>query len=143
MRIRGALIAIALSTGLCLSIVVQGSAAGGKAQAQIARGEYLVKGIGQCGDCHTPFTMTGGFVMDKWLQGKKLEFGPLFPIPFWADTAPNIAGLPGWDTEKAVEFLNDRTGAKRTAGATAYARLSHESRRCPGGGGVPEIAQEQ
>ena len=43
--------------------------------------------------------------MDKWLQGKKLEFGPLFPIPFWADTAPNIAGLPGWDTEKAVEFL--------------------------------------
>jgi mono/diheme cytochrome c family protein len=105
-RIRGAFIAIALGTGLCLSIVVQGSAAPtNKGQAQIARGEYLVKGIGQCGDCHTPFTMTGGFVMDKWLQGKKLEFGPLFPIPFWADTAPNIAGLPGWDTEKAVQFL--------------------------------------
>jgi len=76
-----------------------------KTQAQIARGEYLVKGIGQCGDCHTPFTFTGGFVMDKWLQGKKLEFGPLVPIPFWADTSPDIAGLPGWDTEKAVRFL--------------------------------------
>ena len=76
-----------------------------KSQAQIARGEYLVKGIGQCGDCHTPFTMTGGFVMDKWLQGKKLEFGPLFPIPFWADTAPNIAGLPGWTTEEAVQLF--------------------------------------
>jgi mono/diheme cytochrome c family protein len=74
-------------------------------QALIARGEYLVKGVGQCGDCHTPFTMTGGFVMDRWLQGKKLEFGPLVPIPIWADTSPNIAGLPGWDTEKAVQFL--------------------------------------
>lgn len=73
--------------------------------AQIKRGEYLVKGIGQCADCHTPFTPTGGFVMDKWLQGKKLEFGPLIPIPIWADTSPNIAGLPGWDTNKAVQFL--------------------------------------
>lgn len=73
--------------------------------AQIKRGEYLVKAIGQCGDCHTPFTMTGAFVMDKWLQGKKLEFGPLVPIPIWADTSPNIAGLEGWDSEKAVQFL--------------------------------------
>jgi mono/diheme cytochrome c family protein len=81
------------------------AASAGKAQAQIARGEYLVKGIGQCGDCHTPFTMTGGFVMDKWLQGKKLEFGPLVPIPFWADTSPNIAGLPGWTTEEAVQLF--------------------------------------
>jgi hypothetical protein len=49
--------------------------------------------------------MTGGYVMDKWLQGKKLEFAPLVPIPIWADTSPNIAGLPGWDTEKAVQFF--------------------------------------
>ena len=73
--------------------------------AQIKRGEYLVKAIGQCADCHTPFTPTGAFVMDKWLQGKKLEFAPLVPIPIWADTSPNIAGLEGWDTEKAVQFF--------------------------------------
>lgn len=73
--------------------------------AQVTRGEYLVKAIGQCGDCHTPFTPTGAFVMDKWLQGKKLEFGPLVPIPIWAATSPNIAGLEGWDTDKAVQFL--------------------------------------
>jgi mono/diheme cytochrome c family protein len=93
--------------GLCVLAVIGGSAASGatKSQAQIARGEYLVKGIGQCGDCHTPFNPMGGFVMEKWLQGKKLEFGPLIPIPIWADTSPNIAGLPGWDTEKAVEFF--------------------------------------
>jgi len=96
-----------LTAGLCLLFVSGGwaGAPASKKQAQIARGEYLVKAIGQCADCHTPFTPTGGFLMSKWLQGKKLEFGPLFPIPIWADTSPNIAGLPGWDTQKAVEFL--------------------------------------
>jgi mono/diheme cytochrome c family protein len=98
--------AIALAAGLCLGAFCTLSAAPpSKAQSQIARGEYLVKGIGMCGDCHTQFTFSGGYVMDKWLQGKKLEFGPLIPIPIWADTSPNIAGLPGWDTEKSVQFF--------------------------------------
>jgi mono/diheme cytochrome c family protein len=104
---RNSMIAVAVAAGLCLAIVGRGSAASGtsKSEAQIARGEYLVKAIGQCADCHTPFTPMGTFVMDKWLQGKKLEFAPLIPIPIWADTSPNIAGLPGWDTEKAVQFF--------------------------------------
>lgn len=96
--------AVAAAAVLCLVITARSSAAPAS-KTQIARGEYLVKGIGQCGDCHTPLTPTGGFVMDKWLQGKKLEFAPLIPIPIWADTSPNIAGLPGWDTEKAVQFF--------------------------------------
>jgi len=90
---------------LCLVVNSGAAAPPGRTQAQIARGEYLVKAIGQCGDCHTPMTITGGFVMEKWLQGKKLEFAPLVPIPIWADTSPNIAGLPGWDREKAVQFF--------------------------------------
>jgi mono/diheme cytochrome c family protein len=104
---RTSLIAVAVAAALCLAIVSKGSAASGtsKSEAQIARGEYLVKAIGQCADCHTPFTPMGTFVMDKWLQGKKLEFAPLIPIPIWADTSPNIAGLPGWNTEKAVQFF--------------------------------------
>ena len=103
---RNWVIAAVITAGLCLSFMSTVSAAPpAKGQSKIARGEYLVKGIGQCGDCHTPFTPTGGFVMDKWLQGKKLEFGPLVPMPVWADTSPNIAGLPGWDTEKAVQFF--------------------------------------
>jgi mono/diheme cytochrome c family protein len=96
---------IIAAVAIAALVIVSSGAAASKGQSQIARGEYLVKGIGQCGDCHTPFTMTGGFVMDKWLQGKKLEFGPLVPIPVWADTSPNIAGLPGWETEKAVQFF--------------------------------------
>jgi mono/diheme cytochrome c family protein len=104
---RNQLIAVAVVAASCMAAVSSGSAApeASKGQAQIKRGEYLVKGIGQCGDCHTPFTLTGGFVMDKWLQGKKLEFGPLMPIPIWSPTSPNIAGLEGWDSEKAVQFL--------------------------------------
>lgn len=95
----------ALIVGAACLIGAAKSSAGSNSVAQIARGEYLVKAIGQCADCHTPFTPTGGFVMDKWLQGKKLEFGPLVPIPIWADTSPNIAGLPGWDKEKAIQFF--------------------------------------
>ena len=96
---------IAIMMGVTLCFAAMPATGGGKGQAKIARGEYLVKAIGQCADCHTPFNSMGGFVMDKWLQGKKLEFGPLIPIPIWADTSPNIAGLPGWDTQKAVKFF--------------------------------------
>ncbi len=104
---RNGFLAAAVIGVLCLAIASRSSAAPAesKGQAQIKRGEYLVKGIGQCGDCHTPITLTGAFVMDKWLQGKKLEFAPLIPIPIWADRSPDIAGLPGWDSEKAVQFF--------------------------------------
>ena len=47
----------------------------------------------------------GEFVQGQWLQGKKLEFAPLVPMPIWADTSPNIAGLPGWNYERAVQFF--------------------------------------
>ncbi|MGC2111475.1 MAG: c-type cytochrome [Candidatus Korobacteraceae bacterium] len=96
----------AVAVGLCLAIVSSGMAAsGGSSKAQIARGEYLVKSIGQCGDCHTPMNDHGEYVMDKWLQGTKLDFAPLAPVPNWADASPNIAGLIGWDQEKAIQFF--------------------------------------
>lgn len=96
---------VALACATCVSIGSAAPPASKDQAAQIKRGEYLVKAIGQCGDCHTPMTPTGGFIMDKWLQGKKLEFAPLVPIPIWASASPNIAGLEGWDTDKAVQFF--------------------------------------
>jgi len=81
------------------------AASGGKNQAQIARGEYLVKNVAGCPDCHTPMNDKGQFVQEKWLQGTKLFFAPVAPIPNWADTSVNIAGLPGWDHGKAVQLL--------------------------------------
>jgi hypothetical protein len=88
------------------SVGLQSSAAsGGSKKEQIAHGEYLVKGIAGCPECHTPMNEKGEFIQDKWLQGTKLFFAPVAPIPNWADTSIDIAGLPGWDHDKAVQLL--------------------------------------
>ena len=99
-------IAIAVA-GLCLIATYRGLAAPGTSarKQQITRGEYLVKGIGQCGDCHTPMDQTGELIQAKWLQGTKLTFAPTVPVPNWADASPNIAGLEGWNHQKAVQLL--------------------------------------
>jgi mono/diheme cytochrome c family protein len=99
---------LAIAAALLAMAVVNHSSASGKSgakQKQIAHGEYLVKAIGQCGDCHSPMNEKGEFVPGKWLQGKKLDFAATVPMPAWADTSPNIAGLAGWDHEKAVQFF--------------------------------------
>jgi mono/diheme cytochrome c family protein len=100
---------LALAAGLlALTTLHNGSAGQSKTSSkdqQIAHGEYLVKAIGQCGDCHTPMNAKGEFIPGQWLRGKKLEFAPTVPMPVWADTSPNIAGLPGWNHEKAVQFF--------------------------------------
>lgn len=93
---------------LAMTTANNGPAAQSKSNSkhrQIAHGEYLVKAIGQCGDCHTPMNGKGEFIPGKWLQGKRLEFAPIVPMPVWADTSSNIAGLPGWNHEKAVQFF--------------------------------------
>jgi mono/diheme cytochrome c family protein len=102
---RNVMVTSAVALGICLTILSGGLAASGGSKAQIARGEYLVKAIGQCGDCHTPMNDHGEFVMDNWLQGAKLNFAPVAPVPNWADAAPDIAGLPGWEQEKAIQFF--------------------------------------
>ena len=102
---------VRLAISICLATAVTGIAQSSKpaaktaTSAQVARGEYLVKGIGGCGDCHTPLNEKGEPVQGQWLKGAKLTFGPLVPIPNWADRSPAIAGLEGWDTEKAIDLL--------------------------------------
>ena len=100
---------LAMAAALLAMTVVNHSAAAsdksGPKQQQIAHGEYLVKAIGQCGDCHSPMNEKGEFVPGKWLQGKKLDFAATVPMPVWADTSPNIAGLAGWNHEKAIQFF--------------------------------------
>jgi cytochrome c len=99
---------IAIVVGaLCIVAAHNGLAASGKSASkqQIAHGEYLVKSIAGCPDCHTPMNEKGEPIQEKWLQGTKLFFAPTVPIPNWADTSPNIAGLEGWDHEKAIQFF--------------------------------------
>jgi hypothetical protein len=71
----------------------------------LARGKYLVEQVGLCGDCHTPRNEKGEPIQEQWLQGATLDFKPIVPMPVWADKAPVIAGLPGWEKEAAIKFL--------------------------------------
>jgi mono/diheme cytochrome c family protein len=36
---------------------------------EIARGRYLVEGMGHCAECHTPRSPIGGLERDQWMQG--------------------------------------------------------------------------
>ncbi len=102
---------ITLAGLLCLAATLPGFAQAARRavkpanKAQIAHGEYLVKGIAGCADCHTPMNDKGQPVPGQWLKGTKLSFGPLVPVPGWVTASPAIAGLNGWDTENAVQLL--------------------------------------
>jgi mono/diheme cytochrome c family protein len=90
-------------------ILVVGSAvltaASPGAAPNVAYGKYLVEQVTLCGDCHTPHNDKGEPVVGKLLKGAPLGFKPGVPMPGWADKAPNIAGLPGWEDDAAVKFL--------------------------------------
>jgi mono/diheme cytochrome c family protein len=104
-RMKKLAVALTIVGLVAIAAFHQNASASDKNAKQIARGEYLVKGLAGCGDCHTPMNEKGEAVMDEWLHGTKLFFGPLVPIPNWASSSVNIAGLPGWDEKKAVELL--------------------------------------
>lgn len=88
------------------------AATGASAQSRadlIKRGEYLVRDLAGCNDCHTPMTPQGPD-MSKSLQGAPLSFTPAVPMP-WAPNAPPIAGGPaGFSEAQFVSFL--RTGVR-------------------------------
>src|SRR5207253_5416046 len=79
-----------------------GSSAEQDKSAQIERGKYLVEQVARCGDCHSPVNEKGEPIP---VRGGSLAFKPVTPNPGWADKAPNIAGLRGWDEDAAIKFL--------------------------------------
>ncbi|WP_370521099.1 cytochrome c [Pantoea sp. BAV 3049] len=82
----------------------------------LARGQYLVEGLGHCGACHTPRSLT---MQEKALndsEGSDYLSGSSSPIDGW--TASNLRGdnrdgLGRWSEDDLVQFLrmgrNDRT----------------------------------
>ncbi len=79
----------------------------------VARGQYIVTGIGGCNECHTPQTPQGPDMAHS-LQGAPLavQLLPQFrgQIP-WAADAPQIAGGPaGYSDEQFAHLL--MTGEK-------------------------------
>lgn len=82
----------------------------------LARGQYLVEGLGHCGACHTPRSLT---MQEKALndsEGSDYLSGSNAPIDGW--TASNLRGdsrdgLGQWQEDDLVQFLktgrNDHT----------------------------------
>jgi mono/diheme cytochrome c family protein len=70
-------------------------------------GQYLVEGLGHCGECHTPRTMygAGGSDMGQWLAGAKAAEGD--------GNVPNITtgegGIGSWSQADIVTFIKDGT----------------------------------
>jgi hypothetical protein len=97
--------------GLAVALIVAPMLAGQKhtahstTAASVTRGKYLVESVALCGDCHTPRNARGEPIEEQWLKGAPLGFAPTVPMPVWADKAPNIAGLPGWERDTAIRFL--------------------------------------
>lgn len=94
-----------------VAAIAAGLALGGAAQAQdaalIARGAYLVNGIGGCNDCHSPRNKAGAIIPGRELSGAPLLFKATVPMP-WAPTAPRIRGLPeGWTQSQLASFLQN------------------------------------
>jgi mono/diheme cytochrome c family protein len=94
---------------LCLLVLaVVASSPAAPAASNLARGKYIVQELARCGDCHTPHDEKGEPVAGKILRGAALTFKPVMPQPVWADKAPNIAGLRGWEDDSTIKFF--RTG---------------------------------
>jgi mono/diheme cytochrome c family protein len=74
----------------------------------VARGEYLVRAVGHCGECHTPRTMTMATDNSRFLAGNPKGKGPE------GNEVPNITpdketGLT-WTVEQIADYLG--TGNK-------------------------------
>jgi mono/diheme cytochrome c family protein len=100
-------VCVLLITIACSITLIAGNSSHGSAAtaAKVARGKYLVEQVGLCDDCHTPRDERGKPIAANYLQGAPIGFKPVAPVPVWADKAPAIAGLPGWDDAAAIKFL--------------------------------------
>ena len=102
----------------------------GATAAELARGAYLVHGLGHCGACHARRNAWGATTEPLSLDGGQIAGQP------WA--APSLrsaqaAGLAGWPLAQAMALLttgrSDRARARRRG-----------ARRLPGPGGQPRDA---
>lgn len=76
-------------------------AAARAADAQLARGEYLVEGLGHCGSCHSPRNFAYAERRDRAYQGGEVEGWHGYAID-----ASNAAPVP-WDAEALVAYLRE------------------------------------
>lgn len=91
------------ATALALAILT-GLPAAGSAAPSLERGEYLVRGPGGCGNCHTPMDANGP-VAGQELAGRLVEDGPAFTA-----VAPNLtpaARIAGWTDAQLARAIRE------------------------------------
>lgn len=67
----------------------------------IKHGQYLVEGLGHCGECHTPRDALGGFLRDQWLAGAPNPEGK-GRIP---DITPGSKAVGSWSAGDIASYL--------------------------------------
>lgn len=80
-------------------------------EAQVARGAYLVQGLGHCGSCHTPRALT---MQEKGLDEKDRDYLTGSELNGW--TVPALRGMPHWSREEIVDYLGTGRNAKASVG---------------------------
>ena len=103
------LLGAALVVAVGLSAQQSGSSAGSR---DVARGEYLVRDVAMCWQCHTPRRSDGSVDDARWLLGGPVVIEPMRPVENWADVAPRIAGLPPDTDQQFITLMT--TGIART-----------------------------
>ena len=91
------------------------------------RGQYLVEGLGHCGECHTPRNALGGFDRSRWLAGA--------PNPEGKGRIPNLTpggDLANWSVDDIAYYLESGfTPEFDTAGSTMVEVVENLSRATP------------
>ena len=96
------------------------------------RGQYLVEGLGHCGECHTPRDSFGVAITSRWLAGApNLEGDGRVP-----NITPDKAALGGWSIADIAEYLSsgftpdyDVVGGSMAEVVENTSRLSGADRR--------------
>jgi mono/diheme cytochrome c family protein len=83
------------------------AAAKSDADAQIARGAYLVQGLGHCGSCHTPRALT---MQEKGLDEKDANYLTGALLNDW--NVPALRGIDHWSQDEIVDYLGSGRNAK-------------------------------
>ena len=106
--------------------VVDGSSNAASSPAnELARGQYLVNGLGHCGECHTPRTTSFAMDLKRPLAGAVIE-GAYAP-----DLTPQALAARGWTQADLQQFL--RTGLSDQGVMTfgMFPVLEHSSSKMP------------
>jgi mono/diheme cytochrome c family protein len=70
-------------------------------------GRYLVEHVAMCSECHSPRDERGTLVDARRFMGAPI---PIARPPWageWAEQAPRIGGLPGYDDARAMRLLTE------------------------------------